>query len=456
MSILAWLLATVRSWDVPELEEQRDQLQGEAEKGFSGLTLALKPVLSSVPARCHSTFDTLAVAREITGILQKYMDSQQEQEKAQEVKDRKSNNTGEEGETKDSDESKKSKKTVVSESSENSEEVEDAGEEEDTEVEETAEEEESGNIEKKGEITEALRNLTSLLSADEKDLPGDFGSLLQNVVTKACNENKGKRLQVAVVSGKMTCPLSQWELDASCKATTALRTRLQALVQSTRSSRNHSGYTGVLNTRKLHTLVTGNTKVFLRRGEKIGVNTAVHLLLDSSSSMCGNQMRLASQTCFAVASALHGIRGLSLGVTAFPGRPVKDDHSPTMQNDDTVTPILRHNQKMHADFNVQASGGTPMAPALWWVLQQLYFLPEVRKLVVLITDGMPDDLAAARTAVKAVRDQGIEVYGIGMMTDSIFRLLPAEYGRKIMDIRELAPAVFGILQGALVGKHQVS
>jgi Mg-chelatase subunit ChlD len=111
---------------------------------------------------------------------------------------------------------------------------------------------------------------------------------------------------------------------------------------------------------------------------------------------------------------------------------------------------------MHAEFSLEAAGGTPMAPALWWVLQQLYFLPESRKLVVLITDGIPDDLAAARTVVKAALAQGVEVYGIGMMANSVFNLLPAAYGRKITDIRELAPAVFGILQGALVGRHRAS
>jgi hypothetical protein len=74
--------------------------------------------------------------------------------------------------------------------------------------------------------------------------------------------------------------------------------------------------------------------------------------------------------------------------------------------------------------------------------------------VLLITDGMPDDLAAARTAVKAALAQGVEVYGIGVLTDSVFDLLPAAYGRKIMDIRELAPAVFGILQSALIGKYR--
>ena len=39
----------------------------------------------------------------------------------------------------------------------------------------------------------------------------------------------------------------------------------------------------------------------------MGVNTAVHILLDASSSMQGKVMDLASQACFAVATALHGL-----------------------------------------------------------------------------------------------------------------------------------------------------
>jgi hypothetical protein len=426
MNILEWLLLTVRSWDVPELAEQRDQLQAAVESGFPGLTLELEPVLCSIPARCHSTGEAIAIAREITAILQRYVSFLQE--KAGEAGDRNGGNTGDSQNTKNSEELGKPEGPG------------DAGDW-------------AGG--KREKIANALQNLNSLLSAGENDLPEDFGSILQNAVSNAC-DNGRERLRVAVVSGKNTCSLVQGEMDASRKATTALRTRLQALMQSVRSVRNHSGYAGALDSRRLHLLATGSARVFLRRGERLGVNTAAHLLLDCSSSMGGGRMSLASQTCFAVASALQGIRGVSLGVTAFPGRPVKDEHSPSRQNDDTVAPILRHGQKIHADFGMAGEGGTPLAPALWWVLQQLYFLPEPRKIVLLITDGVPDDFAAARTAVKGIRNHGVEVYGIGMMTDSVFNLLPETYARKITDINELAPAVFGILQGVLIGRHQAS
>lgn len=145
-----------------------------------------------------------------------------------------------------------------------------------------------------------------------------MGNKLKEAVTDACSQ-LGEHLQVAVITRKLTEPLAQTELDNSRQSTTALRTRLQALMQSTRSVRNHSGYMGALNIHKLHTLAAGNAKVFLRKGERVGVNTAVHILIDSSGSMNAKEMQLASQACFAVASALSGIKGISVGVTTFPG-----------------------------------------------------------------------------------------------------------------------------------------
>jgi hypothetical protein len=70
--------------------------------------------------------------------------------------------------------------------------------------------------------------------------------------------------------------------------------------------------------------------------------------------------------------ALHGIKGVSLGVTAFPGRSAPDAAYPGEQNDQTVAPVLRHNQAMHTLFKVKVAGGTPMDTALWW-----FFAPSV-------------------------------------------------------------------------------
>jgi Mg-chelatase subunit ChlD len=291
---------------------------------------------------------------------------------------------------------------------------------------------------------QALRALQDLLAAGEDELSGDLGSILRETVAKACG-GQGVHLHVAVPTGKKMESLSRRELENARKATTALRTRLQAMMQSVRSVRNHCGYTGALDTGKLHALTLGSARVFLRRKERAGVNTAVHILLDSSGSMSGIRMELANQACFAVASALHGIRGVSLAVTAFPGTGARDGQ--------TVAPVLRPNQAMHTLFGIRAAGGTPMDAALWWVLRQLYVLPEPRKLILLITDGVPDDPPATQKAMRVMQEFGMEIYGIGIETNALARFLSGKQHRSISGIGELAPAMFGILHNALAGGH---
>ena len=91
-----------------------------------------------------------------------------------------------------------------------------------------------------------------------------------------------------------------------------------------------------------------------------------------------------------------------------------------------------------------------MDAALWWVLQQLHSMTEPRKIVVLISDGEPDDLKLTQTAIRAIKDLGMEIYGIGIHTISMQTLLPGKGSRVINDIAELAPSMFAILHDALI------
>ena len=91
-----------------------------------------------------------------------------------------------------------------------------------------------------------------------------------------------------------------------------------------------------------------------------------------------------------------------------------------------------------------------MDAALYWVAQQVHFLPEPRKIILVITDGDPDDRNAATEAIKAVTALGMEVYGIGIQTMSITNLLPDQRCRVISNINDLAPAMFGMLHTALI------
>ena len=412
--ILDWLLITVRSWDVGELGAERDCLRASAEIHYPGLTHELEPVLRLVPKQCASTQDTFGFACEIANIIRKYAQVMEEQQKQEH------SHTGQG--------TSNALPEVESDPS-------------------------FGQTGTPTAPRQALQSLQKLVSTDaNSDLfPSGVGEQLQQMLSNL-GKNGGERVQIAVATPQTTQPLSPDELNDSRQATTALRTRLQALMQSIRSVRNHSAYTGALNIRRLHSLATGNAKVFLRKGEKAGVNTAVHILLDASGSMNGKPIALAVKACFAVASALQAIPGVSVGVTAFPGNPVPD--SPKQQGHwQTVAPVLLHGQKLHTRFTMKTGGSTPMDAALWWVLQQLHSMTEPRKIVVLISDGEPDDLKLTQTAIRAVKDAGIEVYGIGIHTISIQTLLPGKGSRVINDIAELAPSMFAILHDALIRKQ---
>jgi cobalamin biosynthesis protein CobT len=212
-------------------------------------------------------------------------------------------------------------------------------------------------------------------------------------------------------------------------------------------TRSKVGRHGRLDARQLHRLSVADSRVFKRDGQKAGINTAVHILLDCSGSM-RRRIRLTTQACHAVATALDSIDGINVGVTAFPaGTPTDGGNgNPTGA---TVCPILAHGERMHTDFAVQATGCTPLGESLWWVLQRIHSLSESRKIVLILTDGDPDSFNVALEAIEDGRRFGVEIYGLGIMSEAITKLLP-HHSRTINDLFELAPAMFDMLRGALV------
>ena len=91
---------------------------------------------------------------------------------------------------------------------------------------------------------------------------------------------------------------------------------------------------------------------------------------------------------------------------------------------------------------------TPLAESLWWVTKELIKQKEQRKIILIISDGLPDDPQSASKTLTAIRDLGIEVAGIAIDSWHLANLINAQ--ENITDITELAPAMFRILQSLLV------
>ena len=75
--------------------------------------------------------------------------------------------------------------------------------------------------------------------------------------------------------------------------------------------------------------------------------------------------------------------------------------------------------------------------------------PEPRKIMLILTDGCPDDSSETKAATKRTMQDGIEIAAIGIMANSVRNYWD---NHKIIEtIQELPTAMFGIMEGLLVG-----
>ncbi len=231
-----------------------------------------------------------------------------------------------------------------------------------------------------------------------------------------------------------------------------IRAALQGLVQSQRLTRSLLGRRGRLEGKRLHRLRFGETQLFQRTTVKPSPNTAIHLLLDKSESMgyqvtdtrgqaMGTRLPIALEATLALALALEGISGVNPGVTAFPGN-----------QDGSVFRLLDHGQRVRqraGAFSVAADGSTPMTEAIWFGAAALLRCREARKVLLVITDGQPDDRISTLAILQRCRDSGIETVGIGLGID-VSHLFPVAIA--INELQELRTQLFELSTALLVAE----
>ena len=201
-----------------------------------------------------------------------------------------------------------------------------------------------------------------------------------------------------------------------------------------------------LNPRRLALLPIGETRVFRDRIIRRDNSTSVHLLVDSSGSMLTFDDKRALTRCEAacrcalsLALALEGISGIHTMCSFFPGA----EHE--------VDVCLRDGQRAserQAYFDQAPRGSTPLAQAVWHAIGCASRTEAQRHVVIVITDGIPDSVGQARTALAAARSRGVEVYGIGICLEFIRTLIPNS--TVIEDPSEVQGAVFEMFQKAIL------
>ena len=423
-SILNYILLTLRSWDVPELKKDREEEALVIENHWPGLQGKLDNILNQLPGNCHSTGDSIEYAQKIVNLLEKEADadSGSEPQSPEQIAD-----------------------TTVQEESHDKgrsnlhEETEEQASSPAVEGSERERQGDSASTRKEHELSASAGKLHTLIHAREGELPASFDEQLASELnaTRTGTQNSGVRM---AVEGQLEIhPLPENQRQESLSASRALRTRLQALMQARTLRRTAPGRYGRLDGRLLHRLSVQNPRGFLRREEVPGVNTAVHILLDISGSMY-RRIHLATSACYAVASALSGIPGINVGVTAFPATTPNDIPG--------VCPLVRHGERVGTGFDVSAAGATPLAEALWWIAKVMLYHKENRKILLLITDGFPDNSQKALEALHMLQNLGTEVMGIAIQSPELARLLPIQ--ANIDNMNDLAGAMFNILGSSLI------
>ena len=241
------------------------------------------------------------------------------------------------------------------------------------------------------------------------------------------------------------------------------------------------GYrSGKLHAGNLHRLATNDDRVFRRNHEAKSKDTAVSLVMDNSGSMGGRPMRTAmlagyalSQTLERVGIAHEAIGFTTMAETSMSAKLVEAEEArlgtsfsrieplylPIYKGwDERLSPTVKHrfasaaNQQNFLKNNVDGESVEVAA-------QRLSKRREGRKVLIVLSDGMP----AAQTnnyrsagkelnshlhkVVKEATKQGIEVIGIGIMSDAVKTFYPKYM--VLDDIAKLPSTVMGELKRIL-------
>ena len=452
---------------LPLVEQTEAVLKAKFPKGA---VTRLKGLLSEVPLGLQSESDCLQLTDRILTMIEQEFEQQRQCNQTQPSDDEENtlepDATDQEAESTDSDDSNgsDSKDEVNSDEqlpTDTDDELpsepagNDASDPENTEDEQATPSDSStsnpqGEDEENAEIADPMGVLQTLLTAGDGDIEQDLFESLKSALSLAA-ENGSELLMPSGHEPPMDERAGAFLLCKVQGESGKIRATLQGLVQSKTLSRSQHASRGQrMDGKRLHRLPLGETKLFQRKQVKAAPNTAIHLLLDKSESMgyqvadsqgqpMGSRMPIALEATLALAIAFEGIPGVNPGVTAFPG-----------SHDESVFRLLEHGQRVNARtgaFSLAAAGSTPMTEAIWFGAASLLRCREPRKVLMVMSDGQPNDTLSTLELLQRCRDSGIETVGVGLGLD-VSHLFPIAI--TINELSELRAQLFELSKAVLL------
>lgn len=204
------------------------------------------------------------------------------------------------------------------------------------------------------------------------------------------------------------------------------------------------------------------------RKQDTAVTLSAAVVIDESSSMGGSLQVAAAKGALVVADALDvlGSPCLVLGPRngygagygyGYSSTPVPHSDHPYHRHSPVALDIFKDwHEKMETVWprfgHVQATGGTPLEDGIQYALQELNTRTERFRVVLVMTDGCPDNSQVCRRQIRLAAESGVFVIGVGIgHVPSVSTLFPLNV--VVSNIAELPTALMRVLEMIIFPKR---
>jgi hypothetical protein len=284
--------------------------------------------------------------------------------------------------------------------------------------------------------------LAQLLNMGESDVVQSIGTMMADALNASAQARQDRDDAVTMPNvHRVSFPTRPVDMTRIAASINAIRTRTLSWMSRAAEADVQHARAGVhLDFSRLHAARFGG-EIFLRKTEGIDLNAAVSILIDRSGSMCST-IALAAEAALATMLAFD-VPGIQTQVSVFPMVCGRDEGVAVLKG---WQERPRHLAGRVAALN--AEGGTPMSEAILWALADILRRQESFRVLMVVTDGAPNNTVSARRVIALARSQGIAVLGLGIGVDpsSVFK---ARYSASVTSATGLARPMVALIKAAM-------
>lgn len=267
----------------------------------------------------------------------------------------------------------------------------------------------------------------------------DIGKAIADKIAPSYDVGKYTGCRSMTIRKAAGCnPLSQDDIVLGDRMAVQLASRMSSVLQTRSLVRRGTGSVGTrLDNHRLYRPAVGDARIFRHDIPGRTPDVEIMCLVDTSGSMYGDSISTVNQTAYAIVKATQNIRGCAVGIMSFNTtmESVKDMH--------TSVPPVRLTR-------MEANGSTYLGSALMRVLD--CFTEKARRhVVIILTDGMTDDLPILSSALDRAEQNAVEVYGLGIGNGGSYigDVMGREHFREVRQNSAIPAALLGMLGEAL-------